>query len=50
MRIGKFSSSLYKLASMFGGGQSTTKRKARKRKVRRKAPKAISKGLRKLLK
>jgi hypothetical protein len=50
MRIGKFSSSIYKLASLFGDGQGTKKRKASKRKVRRKPPKAISKGLRKLLK
>ena len=50
MRIGKFSTSIYRLASMFGGGQSTKKRKASKRKVRRKPPKTVSKVLRKLLK
>jgi len=48
MMIGNISSGLYKLASLFGDGQGTKKHKARKRKVRRKLPNALIKGLRKL--
>ena len=48
MRISKTGGIFDKLSRMLGDGRSTKKGKARKRKTRRKAPKAIRKGLRKL--